>query len=104
MAQEGTEEDGEGVMEYEVTSPTSKRILAEAQAAKVARRLLGPNPRPVPAGIYMSVHAKENLWTGDVVVVDVDGGARKWDGVDFPHGIAIGPLSKGCIGWIQTKS
>ena len=43
MAQERTEEDGEGVMEYEVTSPTSKRILAEAQAAKVARRLLGPN-------------------------------------------------------------
>ena len=91
-------------MECEVTDPTLKRILAEAQAAKVARRLFGPNPRPVPAGIYMSVHAKENLWTGDVVVVDVDGGARKWNRVDFPHGIAIGPLSKGCIGWIQTKS
>jgi hypothetical protein len=73
------------------------------QAAKCAKRLLGPPPI-VPAGIYMSVYAKENLWTGDTVIVDSDGGARKWDRGDFPHGIAIGPLGKGMFGWIQVQS
>lgn len=72
-------------------------------AAKCAKRLLGPSPQ-VPAGIYMSVHAKENLWTGDVVTVDVDGVARKFGRGDFPHGIVMGPLGKGMFGWIQTKS
>lgn len=72
------------------------------KAARIAKRLLG-SPK-VATGVHMSVHAKENLWTGDVVVVDVDGGARKWDGVGLPSGIAIGTLTKGNYGWIQAKS
>jgi hypothetical protein len=101
MAQEGTEEDGEGVMEYEVTSPTSKRILAEAQAAKVARRLLGPPPR---TGVYKIVHAENHLSAGDVVFVDSLENARKCTGQEIPSGISLNTVTKGNYGWIQIKS
>jgi hypothetical protein len=72
------------------------------KAAKISSRLLGP-PK-VEAGIYVSVHASENMWTGDLVVLDTSSNARKWDGIGHPDGIAIGPLGKGCFGWIQTRT
>jgi hypothetical protein len=70
------------------------------KSAKVAKRLLGI-PK-VPAGIYISVHALENMSIGDLVVLDTSSNARKWDGIGHPDGIAIGTLGKECFGWIQT--
>lgn len=70
------------------------------KADRVAKRLLGPPE--VAAGIYVSIHAEENLWTGDFVVLDLVGGASKWNGVGLPSGIAIRPIGRGCFGWIQT--
>jgi hypothetical protein len=102
MAQEGTEEDGEGVMECEVTSPTSKRILAEAQAAKVAKRLLGP-PK-ARAGQYMSVYAERDVEVADVVILNAIGNVNKWTGEGIPSGIAMASIKEGNYGWIQTKS
>lgn len=77
--------------------------LSDTQKAdKVAKRLLSNSK--LPAGIYVSVHATENMWTGDIVVLDEKSNASKWTGTGHPSGIAIGPLGKGCFGWIQTKS
>lgn len=89
----------DGVM---ATVPSWEEMSDVEKADRVAKRLLG-FPK-VPKGIHMTVHAKENLWDGDVVVVDIDGGARKWDRVGLPSGIVIGPIGKGMFGWIQTKS
>jgi hypothetical protein len=86
-------------MECEVTDPILKRILAEAQADKVARRLLG-FPR---AGKYKSVHATENLPFGQYVVLDgLD--AKKWNGIGQPDGVTVSPLGRGLHGWVQIKS
>lgn len=71
------------------------------KASKVAKRLLGP-PKMV-AATYVSVHAVENMWTGDLVTLDTDSNAKKWDGVGFPSGVVMCPLGKGMFGWIQTK-
>jgi len=89
-------------MEYEVTNPTLKRILAEAQAAKVARRLLGP-PK-LTAGAYRMIHAENHLSAGDMVFVDSLEKARKCTGKEMPSGIALGTVTKGSYGWIQIKS
>jgi hypothetical protein len=87
-------------MECEVTDPTLKRILAEAQAAKVARRLLG-TPR---AGAYKMVHAENHLSAGDAIFVDSLENARKCIGQEMPSGISLNTLTKGSYGWVQIKS
>jgi hypothetical protein len=72
------------------------------KASRVAKRLLGP-PK-IAAGTYISVHATENMWTGDLVTLDTNSNAKKWDGFGFPSGVAICPLGEGMFGWIQTTS
>lgn len=86
--------------------PTRERCWDELsdidKAARIAKRLLGP-PK-LETGTYQHIHAAENMWTGDIVVVDKENNARKWNGIGIPSGIAISPLGKGCFGCIQIKS
>lgn len=72
------------------------------KANRVARKLLGfPKPE---AGTYVMANIGELMRAGGPVVIDSKGSAKKWDGVGFPHGIAMTHMGVGCFGWIQTKS
>lgn len=89
----------DGVM---ATVPSWDELSDIDKASRVARRLLWSHK--FGAGMYLYVHAAENLWTGDLVVIDELNNARNWDGVGLPHGIAMPPMGEGCFGMIQTKS
>lgn len=80
-------------------TPTSEEI---EQATKVARRLLG-----IPKqgeGTYSRIWAAEDLWPGEVVNIDSDFHAKRWDGTGIVSGMVVGPIRKGCFGWIKLKS
>lgn len=73
------------------------------QAAKVAKRLLGPTI--LPSGTYMQVIALEDLQVGDILTGNhLSGNAKKWIGEGHPIGMAISAITKGNYGWILIKS
>jgi hypothetical protein len=72
------------------------------QAARVARRLLGP-PRPAGPGIYQFIRAMNNIPAGTFVNVNSDGDARKWDwrnNMIQPCGMTVSNVMEGNYGWI----
>jgi len=86
----------------ETSNTYSVPSLEIQNAERVARRLLGfPKAGEVT---YCSIAAAEDLWPCEVVTIDENCMAKRWDGTGKVTGFVVGPIRKGCFGWVQTKS